>query len=389
MHESIEQIHAAGDILRSEHEASDAAGRLTDVAAQVLRDSGGIRLLQSKQHGGFQEHPTVFFEWVRAVARYNPSAGWVAGVVGVHPWEFALADPRLGEEIYGDSADTWTASPYMPAGRAIRVDGGFQLTGEWSYSTGTDHCDWVILGGLVCDEQGEPLPELDYRHFVLPRGGYEIVDGSWNVMGLGGTGSKNVRVEGSLVPEYRTMDHIRLSDCGYADRMPDSPLYGLAFACIFSSAIASATLGIAQGAIAEYRRYLETRISATFVVGKEDPFQQQALAEAEADVESAIVNIDSLMTAMYDQVAAGNPVTQSDRLLYRRNQVRSVQHVLGSIDTLFSRAGSSAISKAWAIERYWRDLRTGGTHIGVAADTIYTSWANDEFNTGGAINTFH
>jgi hypothetical protein len=81
--------------------------------------------------------------------------------------------------------------------------------------------------------------------------------------------------------------------------------------------------------------------------------------------------------------------TIADRLEFRRNQVRAVQRVLFAVDTLMSRAGSAAVWSTRTLERYWRDLRTGGTHLCDMADTAYTSWANHEFQTGIAPNTFH
>ena len=123
MHEAVAKIHESAHILREEAPKCDELGKLTEKTVRVLKESGGVRLLQSKEFGGYEADPTDFFEWVRAVAQYSPSAGWIAGVVGVHPWEIALMDHRLQEEIYGEDPDTWTASPYAPFGRATRGRG--------------------------------------------------------------------------------------------------------------------------------------------------------------------------------------------------------------------------------------------------------------------------
>ena len=149
MHEVVEKVHKAADVLTEEAVPSDEIGRLTDRTAATLRETGLVRLLQPTEYSGYEAHPNDFLEAVMAVGAASPSAGWVAGVVGVHPWEIAMMDPRLQEEIWGTDPDTWTASPYAPMGRATPVDGGFLFTGRWPYSTGTDHADWVILGGFV------------------------------------------------------------------------------------------------------------------------------------------------------------------------------------------------------------------------------------------------
>ena len=190
MNESTTFILGHGQGLREDALEADHLHRLTSGTVQVLRDSGGFRLLLANDLGGEEAHPVDFVDWVIAVGAEQPSAGWVAGVVGVHPWEISFMDRRVQEEIYGEDPDTWVASPYAPFGLATRVEGGYLFSGDWPYSTGTDYCDWVILGGMVeAPEGGQPVVP-DVRHFVLPRGDYEIVDGTWNVMGLKGTGSK-------------------------------------------------------------------------------------------------------------------------------------------------------------------------------------------------------
>ncbi len=382
MHEAIRCIHEHEQVLRDEHVASDDKGLLTEPARRILETSGGMRLLQAKSHGGFEASPADFFEWVRAVGRYNPSAGWVAGVVGVHPWEIALVDPQLQDEIYAGNPDTWIASPYAPHGRAVREGDRFRLSGAWQYSTGTDHCNWIVLGGMVVDESGAPGSPPEVRHFFLPRGDYEIVEDSWQVMGLSGTGSKDIRIENAFVPEYRTLLHGALSEGEYSSRRPDTRLYHLPFGCLFSAAIAAATFGIADGAIRRYRDYLNTRRSVMGVVGKTDPFQQEALAEVEADLAAGITHVDAMLSGWLDQLGQGNPISRGQRLEFRRNQVRAVQRVLFGVDKLVSRAGSAAIWTTRPLERYWRDLRTAGTHVCNMADVIYGAWVDHEFDTG-------
>ena len=371
VHNSVQYIHEHAELLSANHTPSDELGKLTDETVAVLRQSQGMRILQPESHGGFQGSPLDFYEWARAVGRYNPSAGWVAGVVGVHPWEVGLLDRQVQDEIYGDNPDTWIASPYAPTGKAFREGDGFRFSGRWQYSTGTDHCDWVVLGGMVVDENGAPSSPPEIRHFFMPRGDYEIVEDSWQVMGLSGTGSKDVIVDGAFVPEYRTIEHFPLMEGAYVGRQPDVPLYHIPFGCIFSGAIAAATFGIAEGAIEQYRGYLETRVSASGVVGKSDPYQLEALAEAEADLAAGIMHLDGMITAWQEQLSQGNPITKAQRLEFRRNQTRAIQRVLFGVDKVMAKAGSAAVWTTRTLEQRWRDLRTAGTHICNSAETVY------------------
>jgi hypothetical protein len=112
-----EEIRAAGT-------EGDRLMCLADTSARRLRESGAIRMLQPKTYGGLECHPREFAETTMAIAAMDGAAGWVTGIVGVHPWELAFADPRVQEEIWGTDPDTWVASPYAPMGVATPVDGG-------------------------------------------------------------------------------------------------------------------------------------------------------------------------------------------------------------------------------------------------------------------------
>ena len=135
-------------------------------------------------------------------------------IVGIHPFQLALYDDKAQKEVYGDDPDTLVSSSYAPLGQVEVVDGGFKLSGHWQWSSGSEHCEWALLGALVFPPEGG-APE--YRTFLLPREDYEIND-TWHSMGLKATGSQDVIVKDVFVPEYRThkqSDGFNLTNPGY------------------------------------------------------------------------------------------------------------------------------------------------------------------------------
>ena len=384
MHEVITKVHEAAPVLQAEALESDRIGKLTPAAAKALRDTGVVRLLQPTRWSGYEAHPCEFMEAAMAVGAAYPSAGWITGVVGVHPWEIAMMDERLQEEIWGEDPDTWTASPYAPFGRARKVDGGFLFTGQWPYSTGTDWSDWVILGGMVVGDDGEPTMPPDIRHFVIPRKDYEILDGTWNTLGLKGTGSKDVRMTDVFIPDYRVLDGIAMNAGAYEYRQEGKTLYKLKFPVVFSAAINSGTLGIAQGALDVYRSYLEGRVSVDGNVAKNDPIQLAVYADAAADVAASRSHVMNDIKELYDYVDAGGEVTMTQRLTIRRNGVRAVRRAVDAVDRLYKISGAQAIHERLPNERYWRDLQSGMSHICNVAEPIYVGWATNDL--GGQAN---
>lgn len=210
--EVLDRIDERAEELAAEGLVNEKLGRLSDAAAAILRETGAIKMLQPKTHGGLELHPREYGETVMRVASLDGATGWVNGVVGVHPWEVAFADPKVQDEIWGEDPDTWLASPYAPMGIARPVDGGYLFSGRWQFSSGTDHCQWIFLGGFVGDDAGTMAMPPRSLHLILPRSDYEIVEDSWDVVGLRGTGSKDVIVKDAFVPSYRTLDYAKVVD---------------------------------------------------------------------------------------------------------------------------------------------------------------------------------
>ncbi|HEY4331196.1 MAG TPA: hypothetical protein VGM78_01450 [Ilumatobacteraceae bacterium] len=356
---------------------ADALGRLPDSIADGMRQAGVMRMLQPREHGGYEADPVSFLETVMETARHCGAAGWVAGVVGVHPWEMAMCDPKVQGEVWGADQDTWIASPYAPIGRARPVDGGFMFSGRFPFSSGTDHCKWVFLGGMVTDAEGVPLDPPDVRHFILPREDYVIDQESWDVVGLRGSGSKDVVVKDAFVPEYRTMEAAKVID-GRAAREAgrDEPLYRTPWSAIFPPAITASIIGIAEGAMATHINYQRERLG--LMVGRvvEDPYTMAAIGEAASEVNASRVQMLSNTARIFDLVDRGQEVPFELRAQGRRDQVRSCWRAVEAIDKVFSYAGGSALQMSLPLQRFWRDAHAGLNHAVHVSGGVYATYAN-------------
>src|SRR6476646_9997049 len=215
-------------------------GRWRSAAARTRRDveaAPGRRVPAGAAAG-----PVGLIEFLDAVfelSRANPSAGWVAGVIGVHPWQLALFEERAQEEVWGDDPATMHSSSYNPTGSAVAVAGGYQVSGRWSFSSGCDHCRAVNLGAVVREQRGAG-DLTDFRSFLLLEGEYHI-DDTWHVAGLRGTGSKDIVVDGVFVPAHRTQSH---TDYAMGLSLPgqvrnDGPLYRMPQSVVFNMAVAA------------------------------------------------------------------------------------------------------------------------------------------------------
>ncbi|MEX7474442.1 acyl-CoA dehydrogenase family protein [Mycobacterium adipatum] len=368
----IDSLAEVADQLRGQAEEAEKIGKLTDDTVKTMKQLGNIRLLQPKKHGGMEVHPREFAETVMATAALDPSAGWINGVVGVHPYQLAYADPRVGAEIWADDVDTWVASPYAPQGVAKPVDGGYIFNGRWQFSSGTDHCDWIFLGAMIGDADGKPLMPPQMLHMILPRKDYEIVEDSWDVVGLRGTGSKDVIVKDAFVPSYRTMDAMKVMD-GTAQREAGmtETLYLMPWSTMFPLGISSATIGIAEGALAAALEYQRSRVNSSGVAIKDDPYVMYAIGEAAADINAARQELLANADRIYDMVDTGKEVSFEDRAAGRRTQVRAVWRAVSAVDEIFARCGGNGTRMDKPLQRYWRDVHVGQAHAIHVPSTVY------------------
>jgi len=202
----IERAKGLATALRERAGETSNMRRLPDATWRDLIASGILRGLQPARWGGGEVHPREFYSAVSEIARAEGCAGWVAGIIGVHPWETALYPKETQEEVWGSDPTTMNSSSFAPTGKAERVGGGYCLNGRWSFSSGCDHCGWVNLGAIAggIEINGQQLP--NFRSYLLPRKDY-CIDDNWHVAGLAGTGSKDIIVDNAFVPEPRSISH--------------------------------------------------------------------------------------------------------------------------------------------------------------------------------------
>ena len=380
-HPAIDALRDAGDELRNQAPVSAEERRLSETSAKILRETGVMRLVQPARYGGYEADPRTFVEAMMVAAGLDGAAGWVLGVVGVHNWHIGLYADSVQEEVWGDDPDTWISSSYNYVGRATRVEGGYRLTGRWGFSSGCEHSQWVFVGGFVLDEQGRPA---EMRHFLLPRRDYEIVD-VWNVAGLCGSGSNDIRIVDAFVPDEHSMSWADLK----AHRCPGTevnraPLFRVPWGTMFLNAVTAPLVGMARGMLDESVSMIKQRVAGYMPPGAPNgPFDAKRmwpavtmakLAEASGEIDAARVQMLDNLGDAWSYVTAGEDVPLDVRARARRDQVLAAKRATDAANTIFSLAGGRGLSLKSPIQRLWRDAQAGSHHVVNGADQALTSY---------------
>jgi 3-hydroxy-9,10-secoandrosta-1,3,5(10)-triene-9,17-dione monooxygenase len=347
--------------IRGRASETEALGRVPDQTIAELIDAGVLAGLQPRRWNGLQLDPATFFEGVVLLGSACPSTGWVASVLGVHPWELASMHPDAQADVWGDDQTTLVSSSYAPTGSATADGDDYHLSGWWGFSSGVDHAGWALLGAVV-DGQEDVGP----RVFLISADDFEIDHGSWDVTGLAGTGSKAIRVPGAHVPAHRTHTMAEMNDPAWERpgwAVNDSPLYRFLFTDLFSWGIAGPALGAATGFAEEWVRQSRERVPAFGGPGvAERPELRLRLAEGT----NRIGLLTRSMVSAWDEasaVLAGgadlDPVTRT-RLHYQG--ARTIPDSLEAALGMFATAGGGAMFRDNPLQRFVRDLLAMRNH---------------------------
>lgn len=374
--EILANIAAVSDRIRANADEAERLGKLPEETEKLLKESGVTRMLQPKEWGGMEANPVEFLEAVGAVAKTRCSAAaWVAGVVGLHPFEVGVMDRRAQEDVWGEDPTVWIASPYVALGRAKKVDGGYSFSGHWTFSSGSENSHWFHLGGLLADENGEPLNQDQY-HFLIPREDVEIVQDSWQVAGLAGTGSKDLIIRDAFVPDYRVLEFQTVVDgTAAAAQGRTEPLYGMPWFVLFGNAVSATVVGICEALLDEVIEYQAGRSNVFGEAIKADPYVLPVLGEAASDIEASRLQILNNVNEIYQVLARGEELTTTQRAHVRRDQVRASWRAVAAADRLFGSAGGSAIRLSNPAQRLWRDAHAGLNHAVNMPGKVYQTSA--------------
>ncbi len=369
------------DLLPTFRERADEAERLRvvpEASMKELEETGFFRMLQPRRFDGLECDPVDFFSAVRDIASACGSTGWVSSVLGVHPWQVALFADEAQEAVWGSDTSARLSSSYAPTGKAVLTDGGFTLSGKWSFSSGCDHAQWVLLGGLVFNEEGQVV---DFRTFMVPRDDYQIVD-VWNVVGLRGTGSNDIVVEETFVPEAFTLSMSDTGRCfGPGQEQNSADLYKLPFHSIFTTTISTPIIGMALGAYTEHVEMQRKRVRAAYLGEKAslDPFAAVRIARASSEIDAAwALTMNNIRDEMA-LVSRGEQIPLALRLKVRRDQVLGTQRAIDAIDALFEASGGRALAEGTYLQRTWRDAHAGRVHAANDPERALQMYGAHEF----------
>jgi len=341
------------------------ARRLPRDLLDELIAAGCFRVLLPVSHGGLGADLPSAMRVFETLARADASVGWTV-MIGACCWCDLMGLPRATfDALFAARPHVITAGVFNPSASISREGDGYRVTGRWSFASGCQHADWLF--GNCFEGMVEGRPQLRMAVFSPDQ---VVIEDTWSVSGLSGTGSHHFRVEGQFVPRERTLDPLAGEHC------IDDAIARVPVPALLCLAIGSVALGIAQGALDDIVAIAvaKTPLLAASKLAANAHFQFQ-LARADTELRAARALLYESAESTWATAAGGSPLTLEQRARVRAAAVW-VTGIAAEVATSAYRAGGGgSLYDESPLQRRLRDINAVTQHFLVRPDTLTTAGA--------------
>jgi alkylation response protein AidB-like acyl-CoA dehydrogenase len=342
------RIEAQGDLI-------EEARRLPPALVDALVDAGLFRMLLPRSLDGGELEPAAFVRVIEEIARADASTAWCLCQASGCSMSAAYLSPAVAWEIFGRDRRAILAWGPGPDARAVAADGGYLISGTWSFASGCRHANWLGSYCPIYEPDGSPRRrgdgKIEARTMLFPAEQATILD-VWRVGGLRGTASDSFTVSNLFVPR----EHSILRD-DPSERQESGPLYCFPIGSLYASGFSGVALGIARrtlDALIELAQDKTPRgMSRTL---RENAVVQSQVAQAEAQLSSARLFLLASLEEIWREVRRAGGITLDQRMRIRLAATYGIQQARQVVDIAHHAAGGTAIFTSGPFDRRFRDM---------------------------------
>lgn len=224
------------------------------------------------------------------------------------------------------------------SGKAEKVDGGYRITARKIFSSGSPAGD-LMMTGAVLESEGEPAQVL---HFGIPMNSpaVKVLD-NWRALGMRGTGSNDVMIDGHVVPEAAVSAKRKAGEW--------HPLFHIISTIAFSL-VYSVYLGVAESA----------RDIAIATAKKKKPDNHMIQLAGRMDTELAGARLAQQFMLAAVRLDAPSAETVNQVMIGRQLVER---HAIAAVELAMQLAGGAGFYRLTGLERRFRDIQASRYHV--------------------------
>ena len=358
----LERARALEPLLDQHGPEIDRRGEVTPEVVEALVASDMLRLLLPKSLGGQESGLLEYYKAIEALGHADASVAWFVNQSNVSSATSAAAMPRESAlAVFGNPGSGLAWGARHSKSTAVRVEGGYRLSGTWSFASGGRHTGgWLGAHSAIQNPDGTPhlrYGKPDDRSFVFRRSEAKIID-DWHVLGLRGTGSDSYTVENLFVPDERAPARE-----APAERREPGPLYVIGSTLLYATGFCAVSLGLARRLLETYvdmvRGGKKSRMAINAMA--DNNAIQREIAHLEAKLSAARAFLHEALGPVYDGAAAGK-LDLDSRMRLRLATTYGMNEATDVSVACFRAGGSAAIMNTQPFERRFRDAMSASQH---------------------------
>ena len=369
--EMVQRAIALRPRLRAEQEEAERRGVHSEALHREFQKAGFYRCLQPRRFGGYEFDLRTYYRLAIELARGCPSTAWCLIVGSGHALMLgSYFDEQAQAEGFGPTGDFSAPSVAAPNGTATPIDGGWLVKGKWGYASGAPYATHFMPTVLISDDPAGP-PSAGIA--LIPRAQWKMLDDWGAILGMRGSGSNSILVEGARLPKnyviHIDMLNVDVSNGTPGSRLHGNPMYAGRCLSFFRAELDAILVGTGYAALDEYEHLMRTKntlyppIQPRYTHPDYQRYLGLALGMLDAGRRLVLDAGDQYMEYCKRGLAGGAPFTMEEDLTL----VTSLQHAgrlaWEAIELMFRTSGSSAAKDGERMQRYYRDASIYRGHL--------------------------
>jgi 3-hydroxy-9,10-secoandrosta-1,3,5(10)-triene-9,17-dione monooxygenase len=369
--DALARVKTLAPIIGERAASAEKLRRQPDETVADIVQAGFLRLLLPKRWHGAELAFDTLVDTTIEISKYDASAGWCYSFLVSQPWLLSYFPEPAQKDVWEQNPDATLAAAVFPAGRFNRVQNGFQLSGNWPWISGIDHCQWIMLMAMPAEMDSPPLL------FLIPKADIKVID-TWFVSGLKASGSKNAVAEQIFVPAHRAVPFPAI----LAGKTPGGvvnpgPNYQLPMIAAFPLGLLGPILGATMGAFEIWKNMSRDAVTSLTREQVATKTQQQILL---SEIASQIDTAELLLRRCLNDIRQGGPIAIEVLVRLRRDYALISRTCVQVIEQIYLHSGGKINYESHPLQRYWRDIHAMTAHAALNFDTVSESYGRFQLN---------
>jgi 3-hydroxy-9,10-secoandrosta-1,3,5(10)-triene-9,17-dione monooxygenase len=353
----VARASALRPLLAEHADRTEAERQVVPEVMHAIEDAGLFEVIVPERLGGLGASLATQLCVAAELGKACASTAWVQSLLNITTW--AASQANAAKELFDGAERPRVCGVLIPSGTALAVDGGYRVSGQWSFASGSFYATWFTGGVNVVDDSGRVT---GVGMVLVPRSDFSIED-TWFVAGMNGTASNTVVLEDVFVPTDR------LTPLGEEVPGGNDPADLWPLGSALSVVLTGPLLGAAQACADLVTEKAPKRaLSYTSYAATTDSMVALAeIARARLDVDTGCMH--ALQAAGYiDAVGHGAARDPLEEARLRGQCGYLLASLRRGVDTLLNVAGAGSFASANILQRHWRDLNVGSRHAFLATN---------------------